>query len=194
MHYNLDTLMKLGSIAHVSVPLKDMSDRTKNAIKRGLKRGFLDSTTGQAATYMAILADHVDIPMMAFSKKGRYWNALFMRNLPATTAPALSDWWKVDRTLYRLEKPDEWNEALKRCEDYPSAYTWYGEICNEPDWNELLSKDRDTVRIIGTKELNAFEPIAESYLQTEDYKAKALTIIELIDSGATLNVTQTNFR
>ena len=64
MYYGLDTLIKMGGLAHVDVPLDKMTVRTANAVKRSLKRGMCDSTTGQTATYLAILCDKYEIPML----------------------------------------------------------------------------------------------------------------------------------
>lgn len=191
MYYDIDTLLKVGSIAHINVPLSAMTDRTKNAVKRAIKSGMLQSTTGQAATYMAIIADYAKLPIMAFSKKGQYWNSLHLRHMPMEASQGLSEWWQTDRVLYRLEKPEEWGNAVRQYEEY-KHHTWYGDVVVEPDWAVRLKKANTSVRIVGTKDLNVFEPVAQLYIHTDDYKTKAETLIQLIDEGATINVAYEN--
>lgn len=186
MNYGLDTLMKLGSLAHVDVSLQGMSDRTKTTVKNALMTGIIQSTTGQAATYHAIICDHLQIPTLAFSKKGRYWESLHMKYVPEAAADKLSEWWQADRVMYRLEKPDEWNDYVERAKNY----NWYGEITEEPNWTDKLGCKLSRIRIMGTKTLDRFEEIALCFTKDDEYKAKALKAIQLINEGETIHVQQ----
>ena len=48
MYYNLESLIKMGGLAHVDVPLK-MTPRIANAVKKALKNGICEARSGQAA-------------------------------------------------------------------------------------------------------------------------------------------------
>ena len=184
MYYGLDTLMKMGSVANVTVPLKDMTPRVSNAVIRAFERGIIDSTSGQSAIYVAILADRYKIPMIAFSKKGKYWESLHMRNLPDGANELLADWWKADRVMWRMENPTEWEDYVKRAE----RWDHYDDYVNEPtDWSKYTHKG--SIRIMGTKDVACFEPIAQLYRETEDYRTKAQTVIQLIKEGSSVDVT-----
>ena len=183
MYYNLESLIKMGGLAHVDVPLK-MTPRIANAVKKALKNGICEARSGQAATYLAILSDKYEIPLMAFSKNGKYWSSLYFKHLPETTHQGLSDWWKADRVAYRMENPDEWNDYVRRNEEHG----YWNDVVKEPNWADT-KPERDQIRIMGTKSLDTFEHIAQLYTSTEEYQTKMNEVIQLIDQGATIHVT-----
>ena len=190
MYYNLESLIKMGGLAHVDVPLK-MTPRIANAVKKALKNGICEARSGQAATYLAILSDKFEIPLMAFSKNGKYWSSLYFKHLPETTHEGLSDWWKADRVAYRLEKPETWNKFVSDAEDYKRRgllHYYAKDVLDEPHWGDM-NGSKYTVRIMGTKSLDSFEHIAQVYTNTADYQAKIDKVIQLIDEGATIHVT-----
>jgi hypothetical protein len=177
MYYNHDTLAKLSKRATYEIDFAKLGSRSVKTLVKSLRTGILQSTTGQVATYHAIIIDHLKLPAIAFSKRGRYWDRLFIRNAPVSYKEGLKEWWNLDRVTYRMENPSEWQEL---CET-----PWRKQATVEPDWGRLHSMSID---ILSTKNLDVFENIVAKSITNESYLNKINEVIRLIEAGTTLNV------
>ena len=172
MNYEMQAIAKIASSAQFNIDLGQLSKITKNRLIKAFQEGYLTMTSGDAAMFHKLISDHVDIPIMQFSKKDQYWNCLIIRNMMDEGKPLLSDWWKTDRVVYRLENPENWNQFSTQ-EYYVKSYTV------EPDWNKSTD-----VRILSDKSIDKnidkFKMIAESYIKTEKYQQKKEEVLEMI--------------
>lgn len=167
----MQAIANISTSANFNIDLGQLSKITKNRVIKAFKEGYLPMTSGDAAMFHKLLSDHEGIPIIQFSKKDKYWDCLIIRNMMEQGKPLLSDWWKADRVLFRMEKPGEWDH-FSRYEHYQNAYT------KEPTWNESTS-----VRILSDKNAEKFELIAQSYINTEEYQQKKEKVLEMLKNG-----------
>jgi hypothetical protein len=188
MHYDVETLAKYSKSAQFELDLSVLGPRMKNAIVTALKTGIITSTRGVASTIYTILADQAQLPIMAFSKRGVYWDKLWLKRVPAECLPQIRNWWKVDRITLRMNDPERWAQYSKT--------SWGDRVLVEPDW---MSDDKDkiaarmtleTVDILSTKNLDLFHAISEHYTKTEEYQEKIQQLIPAIKAGSTVTIKQ----
>lgn len=192
MYYDIDVLSKIATNAQLNVELSKMGPRTSKAVIKAFDKGYLPSVRGEGALYHSLLADQVGLPIMQFSKKGKYWDTLYLKNMDSRCIPQLSEWWQADRVLFRLEKPEEYLQyTSKRSTGHNDNYYYHwrhGDFI-EPDWEkQVAQKDQWHVAIYGGKELEMFDLVAKVYTSTEDYKEKKEKLIHMIESQETLKV------
>jgi hypothetical protein len=190
MYYDIYDLTKIATDAQLNINLGDMGPRTSKAVIKAFDKGYLTSVRGEAAMYHAVLADKLGLPIMQFSKKGKWWDTLYLKNMDARCIPQLSEWWQTDRVLYRLENPEDYNKIIStkndrypdwRCKDY----------LLEPDWQHKVKsshKEAFHIRILGGKELEMFDLIAKEYVKTDEYKENKEKLIHMIESKEVIKV------
>lgn len=175
MYYNHDTLAKLSTKASYDVDLSRMGPKTANAVIKSLRSGIIESTSGKAATYHDIIVDKLNVPALAFSKRGRYWDRLFVRNAPLSFKEGLREWWNLDRVTFRMEHPDQYQDM--------AATPWRSSELKEPDWGRLNSM---SMSILGTKNLDVFNSIVKDVIADQEYIDKIESVIPLIKEGRIL--------
>jgi hypothetical protein len=169
MNYELQRIIKVASNAQINIDLGKMGKVTKNRLIKAFDTGYLTSVSGDAALYHAILAKHTNIPIMQFSKKGSYWAYLHYVNMDSSGKPSLSDWWKADRVMYRLEKPEE-------CAKWEREKGYYQrEFLIEPTW-----EGEGSARILSGKDLERFDIAAQGFVSTESYQQKKQEVLSMI--------------
>jgi len=197
MYYDLDSLSKVATDAQLNVELGQMGPRTKKAVIKAFEIGYLPSVRGEAALYHSLLADQIGLPIMQFSKKGKWWDTLYLKNMDTRYIPQLSEWWQADRVLFRLEKPEEYLEYTRARDNHGRSYThWRSGDFVEPEWEKEIknrsSKNNSNrimqVGIYGGKELAMFDLIAKAYTSTDEYKEKKEKLIHMIETDETLRV------
>ena len=186
MHYDVETLAKYSKSAQFELDLSVLGPRMTSSIVTALKTGIMTSTKGMSSTMYSILADHAKLPIMAFSKRGVYWDKLWLKRVPAECLPQIRDWWSVDRVSLRMNDPDKWAQY--------SNSSWGNRTLQMPDW---LSEDRitarrttETIEILSTKNLDLFHAISEHYTKTEEYQEKIQQLIPLVKAGSTVTIKQ----
>jgi hypothetical protein len=189
MYYDMESLTKIATDAQLNVELSKMGPRTSKAIIRAFDKGYLTSVRGEGALYHSLLADQVKLPIMQFSKKGKWWDTLYLKNIDTRCIPQLSEWWQADRVLFRLENPDQWNQYTSKNPSGRYSH-WRGEaLCEEPDWEEEIKTGKQfNVGIFGGKELEMFDLIAKVYTSTDEYKEKKEKLIHMIEAQETIKV------
>jgi hypothetical protein len=172
MNYEMQKLAKIATSAQFNIDLSKLSKITRNRLIKGFELGYLSMNSGDASLYYGILSDHLKIPTIQFSMKDKYWDNLITKNMSSKGIPSLSNWWKADRVLFRMDKPEQWNRYITSGGWYMTAYI------NEPDWNNDVS-----VCILSDKSLSNFEEIAKSYVDTEEYQEKKNQVLEMLKHG-----------
>ena len=170
MNYELQRIIKVASNAQININLGKMGKVTKNRLIKAFEVGYLTSISGEAALYHDILAKHTNTPIMQFSKKGTYWTYLYYRNMDSSGKPSLSDWWKADRVMYRIEKPEEYAK-WEREKGY-----YQREFLTEPTW-----EGDDCVRILSGKDVERFDIAAQGFLNSESYQQKKEEVLSMIN-------------
>ena len=181
MYYDMESLTKIATDAQLNVKLSQMGPRTSKAIIRAFDKGYLTSVRGEGALYHSLLADQVKLPIMQFSKKGKWWDTLYLKNIDTRCIPQLSEWWQADRVMFRLENPEQWNDYTQR-NAHGSYRHWRGkELCEEPNWKEEIKTGKQfQVGIFGGKELEMFDLVAKVYTSTDEYKEKKEKLIHWV--------------
>jgi hypothetical protein len=126
---------------------------------------------------------------MQFSKKGKWWDTLYLKNMDTRCIPQLSEWWQADRVMFRLEHPEEWNNYTAKRTNGGYQH-WRGqELLEEPNWEEHIKTGKQfQVGIFGGKELEMFDLVAKVYTSTDEYKEKKEKLIHMIEAQETIKV------
>ena len=196
MFYDMYELAKISTNAELTVDLVKMGPRTSKAVAKAFNKGYLTSVRGEGAMYHSLLADQVGLPIMQFSKKGKYWDTLYLKNIDTRYIPQLSEWWNADRVLFRLEKPEQYLEYTTPRTNVHGTYKhWRMDDFKEPNWKEEIEKTYRNgsnkimqVGIYGGKDLAMFDLIAEAYKSTDEYKEKKEKLIRMIEAQETIKV------
>jgi hypothetical protein len=189
MYYDMESLTKIATDAQLNVELNKMGPRTSKAVIKAFNKGYLTSVRGEGALYHSLLADQVKLPIMQFSKKGKWWDTLYLKNIDTRCIPQLSEWWQADRVMFRLENPEQWNNYTSKNSSGRYSH-WRGkELCEEPNWEEEIKTEKQfSVGIFGGKELEMFDLIAKVYTSTDEYKEKKEKLIHMIEAQETIKV------
>jgi hypothetical protein len=183
MHYDVETLAKYSKSAQFELDLSVLGPRMTSSIVTALKTGIMTSTRGVSATMYSILADHAQLPIMAFSKRGVYWDKLWLKRVPAECLPQIQEWWKVDRISLRMNDPDKWAQY--------SNSSWGKRVLQMPEWlDTTLNIEHETIDILSTKNLDLFHAISEHYTKTDEYQEKIQQLIPLVKAGSTVTIKQ----
>lgn len=160
-----------------------LGKRTYNAVMKALNQGYIPTRTGVAAKYYSLLTSHYKMPRMVFSRGARWWDGVHLVNLPDECTEPLSEFWSADRVLYRMENPEDWNNAVNKT----GYYSGIRDAVQEPDYKKLLQQSRTNeyayMRILSTKDVMYFDAIASKYVGTDDYKAKLETAKRMMQGG-----------
>jgi hypothetical protein len=161
----------------------------KTSVIRALEKGIMTSTKGVSSIVCTVLADHMQLPIMAFSKRGVYWDRLWLKRIPVECFPQIKEWWNVDRVTFRIDNPEKAMHYLK------SAY--YKSAFDMPSWLEKsefttppIAKIETSLEIFSNKNLELFDAIAKHYTKTEEYQEKIKYLIPLIKDGSTITIKQ----
>lgn len=179
MRFNHETLAKLSKTATYEIQLQRLGPRSKKAVCTAIRDGFIQTTSGEAATYHDIITSHFELPMLAFSKRTKWWDALLYKNIPESYVQGLTDWWNLDRVTCRMEDPEKWQKlALYRYMNYTEMSAWK---VNQSDQTHSVS-------MMSTKNLDVFKGITHHLVTSAEYKEKANHICELVMTGSILTI------
>lgn len=160
-----------------------LGKRTYNAVMKALKQGYIPTRSGAAAKFYSLLCSHYKIPRMVFSRGARWWDGVNLHNLPDECIEPLSEFWTADRVLYRMENPEDYNNALNNTNLYSSVR----DAVKEPDYKKLLQQSRTNtyayMRILSTKDVMYFDAIASKYINTQHYKDALEQATKLMQGG-----------
>lgn len=187
MYFSTAQIMEMASDikAVVRFDADTLGKRTYNAVAKALKQGYIPTRSGAAATYYGLLVNHFDMPHMCFSRSARWWDGVNFYNLPDGCDAPLSDFWHADRVLYRLEHPEEYQQALSN-----AYYNSIRDAIKEPNFKELVrssrNKDNAYMRILSTKDQMHFDKIAQVYVDSFGYQQKLKEALAMLDRGGSM--------
>ena len=187
MYFSQDQIMEMASDvkAIVRFDADTLGKRTYNAVAKALKQGYIATRGGAAATYYGLLVNHFAMPHMSFSRTARWWDGVNLYDLPDGCAPHLKEFWHADRVLYRMENPEEWQQAQTG-----NYYSRIRDAIAEPDFNALVtqsrSKDHAYMRILSTKDQMFFDKIAQVYVDSFDYQQKLKDALAMLERGGSI--------
>lgn len=188
MSITRDTLIEIASTVTVVVEFdKDrLGKRVHNAVTKALKQGYIATRSGMAAKYHGLIADHLGMPTMRFSRASSYWDGVAIHRLPEGCAEPLHELWTADRVLFRLEHPEEWQKAVT-----PGTFSHLRDAITEPDLKYLVANSHNGhayMRLLGTKDAMYFDKIAAQYINSPNYKIKLDQALELLNGGGSMTI------
>lgn len=187
MYISQDEILGMATkvVADITFSEDMMGKRTYNAVMKALRQGYIATRGGAAAKYYGIITNHYKLPCMRFSRSASYWDGVSLYKLPDECATPLSEFWQADRVMFRLEKPEEYEQALSG-----KYYSNIRDAIKEPNFNDLVrdsrNKDHAYMRILKSKDTMFFDAIAKEYITTPEYLDKLEAATEFLKRGGTM--------
>jgi hypothetical protein len=184
MRVNAAKVKKLGGSVKGYLPLGTVKRRSRLAVERALKNGYI-ATKGEGATLYHAIARQVGIPALSYSRASTWRASLTVADPKPHMIEGLKTWWTLDRVAYRLAKPEEYTKDAETDKRY-TGQKWYVPRVSEPDWVKFTSRTQEYVAIASDKDSESLAPIVEGMRSIPGYEDRVQDALAMLRDNAVL--------
>ena len=190
MYYDDAVLLKLSESCDYKLNLAYLGPRMKRNLVSALRTGVMTNMRGTAATTFGILTDAYKLPSIAFSSRTvghDYTHIRYQRLSPECAAP-LVEWWNADRSIFRMENSDKYNQFKELANRYGRS-SWYNRVFEMPNWEHNPAGICAALSSQSTFHLDMLCKAMLCLTDTDEYKEKVSPIINLVQSSGSIILT-----